>query len=140
VNPFVNPKKRSVLLPSGCKDLIDALKRSENRHGSAIRRFIHLFLLQAQQDQATELDIGAVPISGFPMIRYKVEGTWYDISTFPSHIRPDVIAELARMAKIPVGQFPMQGVLNVTFRGFRSRWIVAMASADESCMLVRFED
>jgi hypothetical protein len=140
MNPFVNPKKRSVLLPSGCKDLVDALKRSESRHGSAIRRFIHLFLLQAHQDQATELHIGALPVSGFPMIRYKVEGTWYDISTFPSHIRPDVIAELARMAKIPVGLYPMQGVFNVTLRSFRSRWILAITSADESCMLVRFED
>ena len=30
MNPFVNPHKRSVLLPSGCKDLIDVLRRIES--------------------------------------------------------------------------------------------------------------
>jgi hypothetical protein len=31
MNPFVNPNKRSVLLPAGCKDLIDVLKPSKRR-------------------------------------------------------------------------------------------------------------
>jgi hypothetical protein len=140
MNPFVNPKKRSVLLPSGCKDLVDVLQRFDSRHVGAVRRFIHLVLLQAQQDYATELVIGATPESGGTLIRYKVEETWYDISTFPSSIRPDVIAELARMAKFPIGQFPNEGILNVTFRGVRLRWIVMVTSADEDCRLVRFVD
>jgi len=42
MNPFVNPKKRGVSLPSGCKDLIDVLQRRESGHDSAVRRFIHL--------------------------------------------------------------------------------------------------
>ena len=29
MNPFVNPKKRSVQLPKGCKDLVDVLRGSE---------------------------------------------------------------------------------------------------------------
>ena len=40
MNPFVNPKKRGVSLPSGCKDLIDVLQRRESGHDSAVRRFI----------------------------------------------------------------------------------------------------
>src|SRR5213596_1865310 len=45
----------------------------------SIERFTLLVLFQAQQDHATELAI-APTISGRPPIRYKVEGTWYDMS------------------------------------------------------------
>jgi type II secretory ATPase GspE/PulE/Tfp pilus assembly ATPase PilB-like protein len=140
VNPFVNPKKRGVSLPSGCKDLIDVLQRRESGHDSAVRRFIHLLLFQAQQDHATELVIGATSASGDTPIRCKVEDTWYDLSPFPSHIRPDVIAELARMAKFPVGQFPNEGVFDVTFGDVQLRWTVGMTSADGECILVRILD
>jgi hypothetical protein len=37
MNPFVDPKKRSISLPGGCKDLADVLKRSEPRHDDAVR-------------------------------------------------------------------------------------------------------
>lgn len=111
--------------------------RPESGHESAVRRFIHLVLFQAQQDGATELVIGAAPASGDTPIRYKVEDTWYDMSPFPSHIRPDVIAEFARMAKFPVGQFPSEGVLDVRFGDVQLRWIVGMTSADEECLLKR---
>jgi hypothetical protein len=140
MNHFVNPKKRGVSLPSGCKDLIDVLQRREKGHVSAVRRFIHLVLFQAQQDHATELVLGATSASGDTPIRYKVEGAWYDMSPFPSHIRPDVIAELARMARLPVGQFPNEGVLDVTFGDVRLRWTVGMTTADGECMLVRVQD
>jgi type II secretory ATPase GspE/PulE/Tfp pilus assembly ATPase PilB-like protein len=139
MNPFVNPKKRSISLPSGCKDLVDVLKRSESKHDGAIRRFIHLVLFQAQQDQATELVIRVATPSGGTPIRYKVEDTWYDLSPFPSHIRPDVVSELARMAKLPAGQFPNEGVLDVTLGDVRLRWTVGMTSADAECMLVRVQ-
>jgi len=95
---------------------------------------------QAQQDQATELVIGAAPASGDTPIKYKVEETWYDLSPFPSHIRPDVISELVRMAKFHASQIPGEGVLDESFGDIRLRWIVAMMSADGECMLVRVQD
>jgi len=140
MNPFVNPKKRSISLPSGCKDLIDVLQRPDSKHEGAVRRFIHLVLLQAQQDAATELIIGTAAISGGTSIRYKVAATWYDMSPFPSHIRRDGIAELSRMARLPVGQFPSEGVLDITFGHVRLRWIVRMTNPDAECMLTRVQD
>ena len=137
MNPFVNLKKRSISLPSGCKDLIDVLQTSERPDESAIRRFIHLILLQAQQDQAMELVIGAAPATQDTPIRYSVEGTWYQMSPFPSHIRPAVVLELARMAKLPPGQFPSEGVLDVTFGSVGLRWTVTMTSVDDDCVLMR---
>jgi hypothetical protein len=135
MNPFVNPKKRGVALPKGCKDLVDVLK-----HWEAIRRFIHLVLTQAQEDQATEMIIGVAPPKGGTPIRYKVKETWYDISPFPSHIRPDVVSELARMAKFSGGEIPGEGVLDENFNGIRLRWVVSMTSADGECMLTRVQD
>lgn len=32
MNPFINPKKRDVSLPAGCKDLIDVLEREAVSH------------------------------------------------------------------------------------------------------------
>jgi len=119
--------------------LLDVLQRRESGHDSAVRRFIHFVLFQAQQGYATELVIGATPPSGDTPIRYQVEGTWYDLSPFPSHIRPDVIAELARMAGFPVGQFPNEGVLDATFGDVQLRWTVGMTSADGECMLARVQ-
>ena len=140
MNLFVNPKKRSVSLPSGCKDLIDVLQRSDSKHESGVRRFIHLVLLQAHQDGGTELVIGATQASGGTPIRYKVGDTWFDVAPFPSQFRRDVIAELARMAGLPAGHFPIEGVLGVTLGDVRLRWIVLMTSADAECILMRFQD
>jgi hypothetical protein len=137
MNPFVNPKKRSISLPNGCKDLIDVLQNAERSHESAVRRFIDLVLLQAQQDNATDLVIGTAAKSGDTPISYKVEKSWYDISPFPSHIRPDVVSELARMAKFPVGLFQGQGVLDVMVDDARLRWKVTMTSAEGECLLAR---
>jgi hypothetical protein len=140
MNPFVNPKKRSISLPSGCKDLLDVLRHRELGDGNAVRRFIHLLLFQAQQDQATELVVGtALPIEDTP-VRYKIGDSWYDMSPFPSLIRAEVVAELARMAKLPVGQFPNEGTLDVSFGNVRLRWIVRITGIDEDCTLVRVQD
>jgi len=146
MNPFVNPKKRSISLPRGCKDLIDVLQRPKrpgklnNVDTNAIRGFIHLILLQAQQDQATDLVIGAAPDRGDTPIRHRIEGTWYDISPFPSQIRPAMTVELGRLAKLPVGQFPSQGVLDVTFGEVRLRWRVELTGPNEDCTLVCVHD
>lgn len=140
MNPFVNTKKRGVALPSGCKDLIDVLQRRESGHDSAARRFIHLVLSMAQLDQATELIIGATPASGDTPMRYRVEDTWYDLLPFPSHMRPEVILELVRMARFHDGEIAGEGVLDESFDGVRLRWTVAMTSADGECMLARVQD
>lgn len=140
MNPFVNPKKRGVSLPNDCKDLIDVLQRRESGHVSAVRRFIHLILFQAQQDQATELVIGVASASGDTSIRYKVENARYDLSPFPSHIRGDVVAEIARMARFSGKQFPNEGVLDMNFGDVRSRWNVKVTSANGECLLTRVQD
>ena len=139
MNPFVNPKKRGISLPSGCKDLLDVLQRRESARGSAIRRFIHLVLFQAQQDRATDVVIGIASPRGAP-ITYKVEGTWYEMSPFPGHIRPKVVSELARMAKFHAGQIAGEGVLDEIFDDVRMRWVVGMTSAEGECRLVRIQD
>ncbi len=38
MNPFVNPRKRGISLPKGCKDLIDALHRRERPRADDIPR------------------------------------------------------------------------------------------------------
>jgi len=118
---------------------MDVLKHSEPKQSGAFRRFIHLLLAQAQQDQATEMVIGTVSPAGTP-IRYKVEDVWCDLPPFPEHIRPEVISELVRMARFPAGQIPGEGILDESFSEMRLRWIVAMTSADGECMLTRVQD
>jgi type II secretory ATPase GspE/PulE/Tfp pilus assembly ATPase PilB-like protein len=141
MNPFVNLKKRSVSLPSGCKDLIDVLHRPkratkpDQAHTKAVRQFIHLILLQAQQDHATVVVIGAAPDQRAIPLQYLIEGTWYDMAPFPPQVRPAMMTELARMAHLPVGQFPSQGVLDETFGEVRLRWLVAMTGLDHDCFL-----
>jgi hypothetical protein len=66
-----------------------------------------------------------------------VEETWYDLPPFPSHIRTDVISELARMAEFREGQIPGKGVLDESFGEVRLRWIVAMTTVEGECMLKR---
>ena len=81
------------------KSLFGLKQSKKSGPESSVRGFIHLLLFQAQQDQATELVIGLASPSQGVSIRYKVENAWYEMSPFPVHIRPDVVAELVRMAK-----------------------------------------
>jgi len=107
---------------------------------TAIRRFIHLLLFQAQQDHATELVIGVSEADGETPFRFKIEGTWRGGPPFPSRIRPEVIAELVRMAGFHAGQIPGEGVLDERLGNLRLRWIVGMTDAEGECRLVRVED
>jgi hypothetical protein len=140
MNDFVNPKKRCISLPGGCKDLVDVLKHPKSKHLDAVRRFVCLVLLQAQQDQATELIIGVAPKNGGTPIRYKIQDAWYDMAPFPSHIRPDVIFELVRMSEFNTGYIPNEGLLDEKWGNFRLKWIVTMTSHDGECTLVRVKD
>jgi hypothetical protein len=103
-----------------------------------IKRFTLLLLLQAQQDHATELTI-APATSGEPLIRYKVAGTWHDMSPTPTHILPGVIAELGRLAAFAKRPFPKEGLIDVPFGGVRLRWVIRMMSADADCILTPIE-
>ncbi len=169
MSQFVNPKKRSFLLPDGCKDLIDVLRYPDCAKGSGadlaklvlqlfesdeqLRRksavtaktppfeiFIHAILFKAQQDHATELVIGVPSPNGETPIRYKVDGSWYDMAPFPCDVRKELLAELAEMAHLPDGPFPKQGVVDVTLIGVRLYWIVNLTSADGLCTLLRGQD
>jgi type II secretory ATPase GspE/PulE/Tfp pilus assembly ATPase PilB-like protein len=138
MNPFVNPKKRSISLPAGCKNLADVLGRPQLAAKNPIRRFINLVLMQAEQDCATELLIGAAPQGGEGTpIKYEVEGCWYDMSPFPSDIRARVVSELGRMAGLRKGQFPHDGVLSVPLAETRMVWRVRIASLTADCVLTK---
>src|SRR5579872_1390700 len=98
MNSFVNPKKRGYLLPAGCKNLADVLQRPKRQGSDPIRSFVVLVLMDAQQEQASELVIGITPEHGWDTpIKYKVGDAWHE-SSFPSDIRSRVVAELGRMA------------------------------------------
>lgn len=143
MNPFVNPNTRSILLPNGCKNLIDVLNQTtseSSRPISKFQKFIQLVLFQSQQDGATESVIGvAKPNRGLP-IKYKVKNSWHGMAPAPSHIRVGVISEIMQMAKMPAGQFPNEGVLDIILGSVRFRWTVRMTSMDAECVLVRILD
>ena len=139
MNSFVNPNKRSISLPKGCKDLVDVLEGPERKRKVAIERFIRLILLQAQQDRATELVIAPVSDGGTP-IRYKVGAIWHEMSPFPSHIRPGVVAELGRMAELPEGPFPREGILRLAFGKAQVRWRVRIKDMEDDCELKRLTE
>jgi hypothetical protein len=97
-----------------------------------IQRFVLLVLFQTQDDGATELVISSEIGESAP-IRYKVDGTWYDISQPPSHILPGVVAELGRMAKL--SDEVNTGLIDTTFSGVRLRWTVTAESAGSVFLL-----
>src|SRR5262245_55764959 len=90
-------------------------KRSANVDDSAVRGFILLLLFRALLDGATDLLIGAAPSGPETPLRHKIGGNWRGLPSFPARIRGDVLVELARMAGLPAGQFPIRGVLDVWF-------------------------
>jgi hypothetical protein len=148
VSEFVNPNKRSFLLPDGCKDLIDLWQPPKNqwlpefKSEDMLRSILRVVLFKAQDEQATEIVIGVPSASGDLPIRYKVADGWYDIGIcpFPSGIREELLAKLVDMAHLPDGPFPKQGVLDITVGVVRLHWIVSLASAGGLCTLVRVKD
>jgi hypothetical protein len=139
MNPFVNPNKRSISLPQGCKDLIDVLQDpslSVFDPEVACRCLIRAILFEAQKECATELVIGLASRKGTP-IRYKVEGTCYEMHPFPSRIRQAVVAELGRMTGLREGSFPKEGPLSEVFGGVLLQWRVRITSAEGDCEFTR---
>lgn len=103
-----------------------------------IRRFTLLVLLQAQQDRASELVVDASAGQGSG-IRYRVDGTLYEISPPPPHLIPQVVAELGRLANLPEGPFPKEGRIELPFGAVRLKWKLAVAGPDSPCVLTRIE-
>jgi hypothetical protein len=159
MNPFVNPNKRDVSLPDGCKDLIDVLQRPQAQwseipdgivkvlwqniqsqfNDNKILTFIVFVLFQTQQDLATELIIGPAQPKGTP-IKYKAGGIWQDMGPLSSDIRHDIISELTRLAKFPAGETVGEGVLDLTISKMQLKWNVVIASENGECKLTRIED
>ncbi len=93
MNPFVNPKKRGVLLPSGCKDLADVLRLPARDKGDPVEIFIREMLLRAEDVQATEILIGAPMINdGESSIAQRISGTFYHVSTVPARFRSSIVS------------------------------------------------
>ena len=146
MNPFINPNKREITLPPGCKDLIDVLKQSSGEDllavlkqpgkQSAIQRFIQLILEQARQDNSVELVIGTASGDRTPL-KYRVGIVWHDGTTFPSRIHPEVVNELARQAQLPAGKFSLIGKLEAIYNGTRTPWTIYMPSMEGECTLLR---
>jgi len=103
-----------------------------------IRRFTLLVLFQAQHDRAEELVVAPATGEGSP-IRYKVEGTWYDMAPPPASIIPGVVTELERLAAFARRPFPKEGLIDITYSGIRLRWIIRMTSAAAGCVLTPIE-
>jgi hypothetical protein len=140
MNQFVNLAKRSVALPGGCQDLIDVLNRAIARKSKQVRWFVEMLLSQGEMDRAKQLVVGMAQADGKTPVRYLVDSIWYDLAPFPSAIRPKVITVLMEMAKLPAGQLPAMGTLEVAWTKARSRWQLAIPDADGECMLNRIED
>jgi hypothetical protein len=133
MNPFVDPKKRSVSLPRGCKDLADVLERPKHNKFNPVRQFLTLLLMEARQ--ASQLVIGPEPeIGALPTIKYKVGDTWHEFP-YASEARPSLIAELQHMAGLPTSQFPSEGALSLRLETIQLKWKVQIVSPDSECLL-----
>jgi len=97
-----------------------------------VRKYILLFLWQAQTDNATELTIGKVESKGVS-VRYKVDGRWYSLSPFPAKLRPDVVRQLQAMAKMNANV--LDGTLDELAGNVRLKWSVRMTTPDEELIL-----
>jgi len=150
MNPFINPNKRDVTLPAGCKDLIDVLGKPEpkpepetaSRINAALRfamqipRVVRSMFFEAQRLGATKIVIGRDITTP---IRCRVQDKWQDMGPFSYCPRFGLIRKLAEMAKFPAGQIVGSGLLQVQFVSPDLSWILTITSAKGDCMLVRAE-
>jgi type II secretory ATPase GspE/PulE/Tfp pilus assembly ATPase PilB-like protein len=141
MNPFVNPKKRSILLPTGCKDLADLLRLPARETGEPVPTFIREMLLQAEGVGATEILIAALMVhNGESTITQRIDGTFYHVSTIPAGFRSGILAALLRMAGLPAAQFPARGVSTLRLKHRQLKWHILVESAEGECHLAPFNE
>jgi hypothetical protein len=139
MNPLVNFKKRSITLPNGCKDLADVLPRPEGDQEGAIGRFVTLLLYMVHPLRAAELVIGPAEGEG-TTIKFKIGGTWHEESALPSHMRPGVVTELARLAHLSEGPFPKEGTFGLAFGTTTVKWRLRIEGVHSKCSLTPVEE
>ena len=136
MNPFVNPKKRGILLPSGCKDLADVLRLRGRETGDPVQIFIREMLLQAEGVEATEIVIGAPMIhDGECTITQRIDGTCYHVSTVPAGFRSSILAHLFRMAGLLEASFPVRAVATLQLKRRQLKWKLQIDSPDADCQI-----
>jgi type II secretory ATPase GspE/PulE/Tfp pilus assembly ATPase PilB-like protein len=136
MNPFVNSKKRSILLPGGCKDLADVLRLPERETGDPVQIFIREMLLRAEGVEATEILIDGPKIKeGECIITQRINSVMYHVSTIPGGFRAGIIAELLRMAGLPETTFPAHGVATLQLKRRQVKWKLQIESQDADCQL-----
>src|SRR3954463_1629358 len=134
MNPFVNPKKRSILLPGGCKDLSEVLRLPARETAAPVQVFIREMLLQAEGVQASEILIAPSLIhEGESTTTQRIEGTLYHVSTTPADFRSSIIAELLRMAGLREAHFPVQGIATLKMKRREIKWKIQIEAADAEC-------
>jgi hypothetical protein len=136
MNPFVNPKKRGILLPSGCKDLADVLRLRGRETGDPVQIFIRDMLLQAEGVEATEIVIGAPMIhDGECTITQRIDGTCYHVSTVPAGFRSSILAHLFRIAGLLEASFPVRAVATLQLKRRQLKWKLQIDSPDADCQI-----
>lgn len=101
-----------------------------------IKRFVEVVLAQAQKDGATAVAIA--PVEGETMpVRYEVGGQWYDMAPPPARLRTGVLAELGRLANLPEGPFPKEGVIEMVAGDAPAKWELTAPAAEGEWMLTR---
>ena len=141
MNPFVNLKKRSILLPNGCKDLADVLGLPARETGDPVQIFIREMLLQAEGVGATEILIGPPVVhDGECTITQKITGSFYHVSTIPAGFRSGIVAELLRMSGLPQSRFPARGVAILKLKRRQVKWRLQIETAESECQLTPFNE
>ena len=136
MNPFVNPNKRSINLPSGCKDLGDVLKLQRGEAENPILTFVRLMLLQAENMRASQVIIGPVMVpDGECIVNLRVKGALSFFSNIPADFRSGIVAVLLGLAKLPQNQFPADGVVRLELKRRELRWRIEIEKADAECVL-----
>ena len=100
--------------------------------------FIRHVLFQAHRAGAKDLVIGPTK-GGGRSIKYKFGDTLLEVSAFPSRIHPGVVVQLARLAQMPDGPFPKQGILGMTFAATPLKWKIWLMGEDADCVLTRID-
>jgi type II secretory ATPase GspE/PulE/Tfp pilus assembly ATPase PilB-like protein len=98
-----------------------------------VRKYVLLVLWLAEQDQASEIHIGGpVTREGVP-VRYLVDGMWYDLTSFPAHIREQVLRMIVSLGgQTGIARFPWEGQIDQDLgEGTRLQWRASVDSVQE---------